>query len=1150
MAMNQQTAQLILELVDNASASLKNSQKQVEKLKKEVENLNKSSTKAEKGSERLGTSFNKTGKQAQSLSSRFKTVGKAAQRLFFIYETGIRILRTAKQFFVDPFVEAGKAASDFAGKLAEINTLFDKGVRNSAERVAFLGEAIKNVSINMGQDLLKTADAAYNAVSAGATDAATAQKLLENATKLSVAGLVETDVAMKALTTVSNSFGRSLGSSEKVSDLLFTTVQKGVTTMGELAPKIGRVSGVAAASGMSMEAMFAVLAAGTKITGNTSRAVTGLGSAINLILKPGKDAEETLALVNSRLKGYQIDIGASAVQNGNMISTLQAMAKAFKEGKLGADELAKIIPNQRAQAVVLGIVKEGAQEVADIYKKMSDEGIVAGATQTALEKRMKTSSFQMQRFKSSVQGARTALGDFFEKSGLTKGFFKGMSDETQNIIRALDVQNSTVVDNQGTWENWGRATARAVGMVILALKMVGEVVFTVFEAFEVTFTSLQTLLMLSVEGAFIALPRLAKKYMLEALIGTIETIRDFDFPGADKLRKMLGFEEGLMGEMRFLPDLNKQLKALNEDLDLFSENSKVQLKTVVDGVNKTGQTISNTVGSVFTGLSVLLAGDLAKIQQTTNKSLGLDKKTTTKKPPPPPKVAYELKTKEAKEAAAFFAEIFAGQQADFQQALLDAGTRFAVDPVTRGLISDVYNLFPDLPLEGLRQASEQSFEMPLPGLPLEGIQASVDAFKNLSGFAFLDTANEAQFAANAMGEAFRKMAPEPSTVEGLVELEKKIDAIVSIIGKLSKEDLNKVLAGGVEGAQEILTKQLENATEAAKIRDKLAADIEKRNLARREKQDKRDQKREKKANKEAERAAKQRLSEISRFAEQTASTVVGFGKSLFQDLANDEISTQEAFHNLAMSVLDMTGTILAETLLTEAIKAVAIKSTTGLQIASSKAVMVQSALETKQVLAQEALKTKAKIATATAGTVGGAAGVLGQAGGGLVGAAGTAAGAVGGAGGAAAGTPYGLIALLGITLISGLVAWLTSNSSKEPREATALEEAYMREARFYSKGGLVTGGTPGRDSVAAMLTPGEYVLNKPTVDAIRRGAPPKTPGHYASGGMVTAAPAGRTQVIFAPQINTLALPDSIQNMRYYRDTVAKTQGRMASLKSG
>ena len=1126
MAMNQQTAQLILELVDNASASLKNSQKQVTKLKKEVDSLNKSSTKAEKGSERLGTSFNKTGKQAQSLSSRFKTVGKAAQRLFFIYETGIRILRAAQQFFVEPFIDAGKAASDFAAKLAEINTLFDKGVRNSSERVAFLGEAIKNVSINMGQDLLKTADSAYNAVSAGATDAATAQKLLENATKLSVAGLVETDVAMKALTTVSNSFGRSLGSSEKVSDLLFTTVQKGVTTMGELAPKIGRVSGVAAASGMSMEAMFAVLAAGTKITGNTSRAVTGLGSAINLILKPGKDAEETLALVNSRLKGYQIDIGASAVQNGNMISTLQAMAKAFKEGKLGADELAKIIPNQRAQAVVLGIVKEGAQEVADIYKKMSDEGIVAGATQAALNKQMQTSQFQTKRFKSALQGARTELGNLFEKSGFTKGFFQGMADELQNLKRAFDASDEGVVDNTESWSNWGRATMRAIGGVVLAVKTLVEIIGGIFTAIESIITMGQQMIMMSLDYLVNEIP-LRAKIMMNALnqallnglnvLATSDMLPDFinDF--------FIGFDQAKFPSLT--EKLKKEREGFDKELDLFQFGFDRQQNFLEERQKKAGDTIAQILSSASTGFVALMAGDLAKIETVTNKSLGLDKKTTTRTPPPPPKVAYELKTKEAKEAAAFFAEIFAGQQADFQQALLDAGTQFAVDPVTRDLISDVTSMFPGLPLEGLTRAAQQTFDVPLPELPLEGVQDSVDAFKNLYGFAFLDTANEAQFAANVMGEAFRKMAPEPSTVEGLVELEKKIDAIVSIIAKLSKEDLNKVLAGGVEGAQKILTQQLKNATEAAELRDKLAADIAKRNLARRGKQAKRDEKREKKANKEAIAAAKKRAQEIEQFAQSAASTITNLGSSLIQDLINDEVSVEQAFKNLGAQILEMIAMSLAEFVIAEGIKAALLGGTATAAVAADQVRLASG-------LATDAALTKSAAGLGAARGVSG--GVGGVGGGGLLSglASSGAAGAVG-------------LGALG-ALFAGGIAFLIGRSIKRDREIRQAEVLRNQGygAQLFSKGGLVTGGIPGRDSVSALLTPGEYVLNKPTVDAIRAGKPPSTPGRYANGGMVTAR-GGAPQVVFAPNIQTLALPTSVQNQKYLRDTVSKSQAKLA-----
>lgn len=77
--------------------------------------------------------------------------------------------------------------------------------------------------------------------------------------------------------------------------------------------------------------------------------------------------------------------------------------------------------------------------------------------------------------------------------------------------------------------------------------------------------------------------------------------------------------------------------------------------------------------------------------------------------------------------------------------------------------------------------------------------------------------------------------------------------------------------------------------------------------------------------------------------------------------------------------------------------------------------------------------------------------------------------------------------------------------------------------RAFAQGGLVYGGTPGKDSVPALLTPGEYVLNTRAVERIgvaalesanaqarNWGQLPELPG-YAQGGLVNGADLGRTQ---------------------------------------
>ena len=48
-------------------------------------------------------------------------------------------------------------------------------------------------------------------------------------------------------------------------------------------------------------------------------------------------------------------------------------------------------------------------------------------------------------------------------------------------------------------------------------------------------------------------------------------------------------------------------------------------------------------------------------------------------------------------------------------------------------------------------------------------------------------------------------------------------------------------------------------------------------------------------------------------------------------------------------------------------------------------------------------------------------------------------------------------------------------------------KAELPEPEKFAAGGLVTGGVPGRDSVPALLMPGEFVLNKKQTDEMRRG---------------------------------------------------------------
>ena len=93
----------------------------------------------------------------------------------------------------------------------------------------------------------------------------------------------------------------------------------------------------------------------------------------------------------------------------------------------------------------------------------------------------------------------------------------------------------------------------------------------------------------------------------------------------------------------------------------------------------------------------------------------------------------------------------------------------------------------------------------------------------------------------------------------------------------------------------------------------------------------------------------------------------------------------------------------------------------------------------------------------------------------------------------------------------------------------------------FAAGGMVTGGIRGRDSVPAMLMPGEYVLPTHVVDSIRSGTPPSRSGQFASGGMVT----GGGRMAAPVQMNFMAFTSSRAQVRKLeRDVFSPERNRL------
>ena len=238
----------------------------IRKQEKAIEATAIAAGKLTRATSRYNREAKKTEIQNRKTKSSFSKLGTAAMKAFFIYETGLRIARIAMRAFIAPVADAIKSFAAFEKGMAEVGTLLGKDIGEKGQKAVMgLTDTVKDLAIEFGKAPVDMAKALYFAVSAGATSAADAQKVLRASTMLATAGLVDAETSTKALVTVMNSFGIAYNKAEAVSDQFFVTVQKGITTVKELANKIGRVAGMAGAAGMSIQTMFAFIAAGTKL---------------------------------------------------------------------------------------------------------------------------------------------------------------------------------------------------------------------------------------------------------------------------------------------------------------------------------------------------------------------------------------------------------------------------------------------------------------------------------------------------------------------------------------------------------------------------------------------------------------------------------------------------------------------------------------------------------------------------------------------------------------------------------------------------------------------------------------------------------------------------------------------------------------------
>lgn len=380
---------------------------------------------------------------------------------------------------------ATKAVTSFAALESGMGEVFTLMPGMSAEAMDAMIEDVQAFADATGNMTDKVVPALYNSISAG-VPADNVFAFLETANALAVGGVTDLNTAVDGLTSVVNAYGAEILSAEEASDIMFSAVKQGKTTVDELAGTLGRVSPIAAAMGVEFDELNAFIATLTSQGIGTAEAVTGLKAAMSAIIAPTTEAQAAIDAMSTQmlengtasaeasaqymamrdealelsvsmqaladagmeeseayaaleaqagmLEGQMADLRGGVLDNIMASEGLNGVFQAMSEYTGGnIDQMTSFFGSVEALNTVMAVTSEnGAQKFLDAMAEMDNS---AGATQTAFETMDQTLGMTWNKVTARVQ-------TFTQDVGAALAPIVNVA--LQNLLAAMDNAEATM----------------------------------------------------------------------------------------------------------------------------------------------------------------------------------------------------------------------------------------------------------------------------------------------------------------------------------------------------------------------------------------------------------------------------------------------------------------------------------------------------------------------------------------------------------------------------------------------------------------------------------------------------------------------------------------------------------------------------------
>ena len=330
----------------------------------------------------------KLNRALNTASSKLKSFGKRTTQIGKSLSTSITL----------PLAIAGgaavKMAADFDKSMTQIKTL----VGIASDEVNRMGAAAIQMAKETGNSSKDAADALFFITSAGLRGS-DAIAVLEQSLKASAIGLGETKVVADLATSALNAYGIENLSASQATDILTAAVREGKLSADSLAQSMGTVLPVASQLGVGFNEVGATFAAMSRTGTDAAMAATQIRGVLFALLKPTKQAKDTLEEFGLSAAGLR-----QQIKEKGLLSTLKTLTETFGDNE---EAQGKVFANTRALSGVLDLMGKNLGSTEQIFSRMNN---TAGITATAFTELEKSASFKLNKSLKNLQNSFTEIG--------------------------------------------------------------------------------------------------------------------------------------------------------------------------------------------------------------------------------------------------------------------------------------------------------------------------------------------------------------------------------------------------------------------------------------------------------------------------------------------------------------------------------------------------------------------------------------------------------------------------------------------------------------------------------------------------------------------------------------------------------------------